>query len=497
MRLKDFLRDDSGLIFVPIILGLFLGGVAATGVEVTGNALNANDYNNAAQAAHETKNAIKVHSANLTPEQAARADKIVNDLQVVETANREDFKDEVFSGVKTVGKDVLLSVVPGGKVGGTVLKAAAKQSNTVRKAINLAVKVAPLGSKGKEALALKEAVGTVVLKSTGAEKGLEITTNLGLTAVEKLIRGEKNVAAPAGSPLEDAIITAKMDAATRMLQQATGKADPAAVRDLAAQVVVDAERDKKRIEAASDPKQDGAAGANALSKLWGKAKDEYGNPFLQRLQEALKKLQPDPGSGSTEAARAGVSPADIAAVKDGSAGAAIGVVWENGASRPAIVVKGAKGLEVIDPLNPGAPAVPLKDDLTLDVPSFAGTWSGTYGLRVDVPGYGSAVTPIPMSFTVNPDGTAVGNLSYNGPVKCPGLPAGASVTYKMSGKMSGKVTGDKLVASGPWSATATIHVAGFSKSTPGNATVNITGTFAGNTFTGSDQRKQKISATRK
>lgn len=495
-RFKRFVSDDSGLIFVPILIGLALGGFASTGIEVTGNALNANDLNNSATVAHETSIIIREKAGDLSADEFDKANAIADGVRDVGKATREDAKTEVISGVKTIATDAALNMLPGGKVGGSVLKAAAKRSTTVRTIINTTVRVAPAGSKAKEAIALKEAIGTLVLKGTGAEDVAKEQVKGKLDTVEGLLRGDKAVTAPeAGSDLENAIVFAKLQAAGRLVGQNWPGTDPQAAENLAVQILLDAERDKSRIKPADDPALDGAAGANALADLWGKLKDAAGDPYLQRLQEALAKLQAGGPTGG-DGAKAEVRGADLSAVKDGSVSSAIGVVWDGETAKPAIIRSSGDTLEVELVLEPGAPIISLKEDLTLDVPDFAGEWKGTYGLRVDVPGYGSAVTKVPVSFTVNPDGSVAGTMKYNGPVKVPGMPGGARVTYKMSGKVTGQVTGDTLKASGPFQATATINVSGFSRSADGGANVKMTGTFSGNDFTGKDQRGQKITASR-
>jgi hypothetical protein len=499
-RLSRMLNDESGLIFVPIVIGLLIGGAVSTGVSVTGAGLNANEMDKAAKFTAETQNIVAAKATELAdtdPDAAKQVGDIATRLGEVKDLSRSESKTYAIEGAKELATEVVLSAIPGGKIGGKLVGALAKRAPTVVKVMKTTVKNAgSLSAAKKEAKALYEFTGSMVLKGSGGEDAAKTEFRKSyLDPVETLLRGEKKVPERAGVALESAILAAKLQAGQGLVGQiGPNTADAAGIAALAAQIAVDTERDKLRIKASDDPAAPGAAGANALAKLAGRSGSIAGNPFLQRLAEALSKIAPAkaPTAEGKVEARAG----DLDAVRSGDAGSALGVVMVGGQMKPAFVRKGATGLEVVLPLEPGSPVRPLKDDLTMKQPDFSGTWVGTFGLKVSVPGYGTAVTELPITFTVAPDGAVTSEVSYNGPVKAPGMPGGAKLTYKLAGSLTGKVAGAELAVGGPYTGTASISVMGRSASASGGGMLSVSGTFAGTTFSGTTADGQKVSASK-
>jgi hypothetical protein len=499
-RLSRVLRDDSGLIFVPIVIGLLIGGAVSTGVSVTGAGLNANEMDKAAKFTAETQNIVAAKATELAdsdPAAAKQVGDIATRLGEVKDVSRSESKTYVIEGVKDLATEVALSAIPGGKIGGKLIGTLVKRAPTVTKVLHTTVKSAgSLPAATKEAKALYEFTGSMVLKGSGSEDAAKTQLKKTyLDPVETLLRGETKVPERAGSAMEDAILAAKLQAAAGLVGQiGPNTADPGGVAALAAQIAVDTERDKSRVKVSGDVGASSAAGANALSKRGGRSGGLAGNPFLQRLAEALAKLAPVNKPKSAD--KVEVRRSDVDAVLSGDAGSALGVVLVGGEMKPAFVRKGAKGLEVVLPLEPGSPVTPLKDDLTLEKPDFSGTWVGTFGLKVSVPGYGTAVTELPISFTVAPDGSVKSDVSYDGPVKAPGMPSGAKLNYKLSGALTGKVAGAEMAAGGPYTGTASISVMGQSASASGGGMLSVSGTFAGTTFSGTTADGQKVTATK-
>lgn len=499
-RIRRTITDDSGVIFVPIVIGLLIGGAVSTGISVTGAGLNANEMNKSAEFTAQTQRLVAAKATELSttdPEASKQANDIATKLGEVKDASRSESKTYVIEGAKELATEVALNAIPGGKIGGKVIGVLAKRAPTVTKVLKTTVKNAgSFSGAKKEARALYEFTGSMVLKGSGAEDAAKTQLRKTyLDPVETLLRGEKKVPEPAGTALENAILAAKIQTAQRLAgQMGPNTADPGGIAVLAAQMTVDTERDKLRIPASSDPAAPGAAGANALAKTAGRTGGLAGNPFLQRLAEALSKLAPAKPKGAEGKVEA--RPGDIASVKSGEAGSALCIVMSKGQPKPAFVRKGAAGLEVVMPLEPGSPVTPLKDDLTLKAPDFSGNWTGTFGLKVTVPGYGSAITDVPITFAVAPDGTVTSDVTYDGPVKAPGLPGSATLVFRLAGTLKGKVTGSSLTASGPYTGTSTITVMGQSASASGGGSLNVTGTFTGTTFSGTTGDGQRVSAAK-